>query len=79
VIARIVIDFRSEMHYPGSLRVGLKATRFGRSSLTLAGAVFHGDSCIATSEVVCVLFDTTARRSVEIPAAVRARLTELAG
>jgi acyl-CoA thioester hydrolase len=79
VIARIVIDFRSEMHYPGSLLVGLKATRFGRSSLTLAGAIFHGDTCIATSEVVCVLFDTTARRSVEIPAAVRARLTELAG
>jgi acyl-CoA thioester hydrolase len=79
VIARIVIDFRSEMHYPGALRVGQKATRFGRSSLTLAGGIFHGDTCIATSEVVCVLFDVGARRSVEIPADVRTRLTELAG
>jgi acyl-CoA thioester hydrolase len=70
VIARIVIDFRSEMHYPGALRVGQK---------TLAGGLFHGDTCIATSEVVCVLFDVGARRSVEIPADVRARLTELAG
>ena len=79
VIARIVIDFRSEMHYPGSPAGRVEGDSVRPLVPDVAGAVFHGDTCIATSEVVCVLFDTAARRSVEIPAAVRARLTELAG
>ncbi|QQP89745.1 acyl-CoA thioesterase [Skermanella sp. TT6] len=79
VIARLTIDFRAELHYPDRIRIGLRVTRFGRSSLTLAGAVFRGDTCIATSEAICVIIDVAERRSVEIPADVRTRLTELAG
>ena len=68
------------MHYPGALARRAEGDPV-RPLLPdrWPAPIFHGDTCIATSEVVCVLFDTTARRSVEIPAAVRARLTELAG
>jgi acyl-CoA thioester hydrolase len=79
VIARLAIDFRAELRYPAKIRIGTRVTRFGRSSLTLAGAVFQGDTCVATCEVVCVIIDLGSRRSVEIDPDLRAKLTELAG
>jgi acyl-CoA thioester hydrolase len=79
VVARVAIDFRAELNYGEPIRVGLKVTRFGRSSLTLHGGIFRGDTCIATSEVIGVIIDTALRKSVEIDGQVRAKLTELAG
>ena len=34
ILARIVIDFRRELHYPGAVEVGSRLTRLGRRSLT---------------------------------------------
>ena len=70
-IVRIEIDFRHELHYGARVRVGARVLRFGRTSFTLAGAVFDGDRCAATAQVVAVLFDLGQRRSVEIPGDLR--------
>src|SRR5919112_664081 len=47
-------------------RVGARVLRFGRTSFTLAGAVFDNEHCAATAQVVAVLFDLGRRRSVEL-------------
>ena len=50
------------------VRIGARVLRLGRTSFTLAGAVFDGERCAATAVVVAVLFELAQRRSVEIPA-----------
>src|SRR5215210_7725357 len=63
-IVRIEIDFRHEILYGARVRVGARVLRLGRTSLTLADAVFDGDRCAATAQVVAVLFDLARRRPV---------------
>ena len=70
-IVRIEIDFRRELLYGARVRVGARVLKVGRTSLTLAGAVFDGERCAATAQVVAVLFDLAQRRSVEIPGDLR--------
>jgi acyl-CoA thioester hydrolase len=75
ILARLVIDFKRELHYPGAVEVGARLTRLGRKSLTTGYGIFRCDDCIATSEAVNVFYDMQARRSIEPPAEVRAVLT----
>ena len=60
------------------VRVGARVLRIGRTSFTLAGAIFDADRCAATAQVVAVLFDLAQRRSVEIPADLRQTLSAYA-
>lgn len=72
VMVRVEIDFRKEIAFPATLRVGLRPLKVGRSSLTLAQAVFNGDVCAATSISVGVKFDPVARKSTPFTDAERA-------
>ena len=74
VLARLVIDFKRELHYPGAVEVGSRLTRLGRKSLTTGYGIFRGEDCIATSDAVNVFYDMATRRSTEPPADVRALL-----
>lgn len=67
VIARLVLEFRAEMHWPGTVEVGTRVERIGRSSATLAQALFVNEACVATAESVVALMDTTTRRSTQLP------------
>jgi len=74
-IVRVEIDFRHEILFDARVRVGARVLRIGRTSFTLAGAVFDGQCGAATAQVVAVLFDLAQRRSVEIPADLRQALS----
>ena len=74
ILARVVIDFLKELHYPGAVEVGSRLTRLGRKSLTTGYGIFKGDACIATSEAVNVFYDMATRRTIEPPPDVRALL-----
>ncbi len=74
VLARIAIDFRRELFWPGAVTVGTGLVRLGRSSFTLAQAVFHEGALAASAESVLVLTDPGTRRSTPLPDAVRAGL-----
>ena len=71
VLARIAIDYRHELHMPAELGIGTCVTGFGRTSMTMASAVFHGDIGIAYAETVSVLIEEQSRKPVEIPADLR--------
>ncbi|MFK7942627.1 MAG: acyl-CoA thioesterase [Paracoccaceae bacterium] len=71
ILARVLIDFRSELHYPGMVEVGGRLTRVGNKSLTSGYGIFSGDRCIATSEAVNVFYDMDTRQSTTPPARVR--------
>jgi acyl-CoA thioester hydrolase len=74
VLARTAIDFRRELHMPAALRVATGVMKIGRTSLTLANALFHNETGIAYGESISVLIDQRARKPVEIPEDLRAIL-----
>ena len=71
ILARVVIDFLAELHYPGKVDVGARLIRLGNKSMTSGYGVFRGEQCIATSEAVNVFYDMKTRRSMVPPQEVR--------
>lgn len=67
IIAKLVLEFWAEMHWPGTVEIGTRVERIGRSSATLAQALFVNEACVATAESVVALMDTTTRRSMQLP------------
>ncbi len=67
VIVRLVLEFRAEMHWPGTVEIGTRVERVGRSSITLAQALFSRQRCVAVAESVVALMDRTSRRPTHIP------------
>ncbi|SMH56758.1 acyl-CoA thioesterase [Azospirillum agricola] len=74
VLARSVIEYKAELLFPNSIRVGVRPLRVGNSSLTIGAGIFLGDRCIATQEAVCVTVDKAAHRPTPIPESLRAAL-----
>lgn len=66
-LARVAINFRLEIHYPGEVCIGSRVMRVGRSSFTLAQGMFKDDACTTTTEAVMVLIDRTTHKSLPIP------------
>jgi acyl-CoA thioester hydrolase len=79
VIARVVVDYLAEIHYPGCVDIGMTCTRIGNKAFTLAHGVFTKGTghCVGTGEAVMLIFDLKARKSIAIPAEVRAALSAL--
>ena len=78
VLARLVIDFRAEIHFPGEVQIGTRVGRVGRSSIAFENAIFqHGQLC-GYGEAVVVLVDGSTKRSRPISDASRARLERYA-
>ena len=74
ILARVVIDFVRELHYPGKVDVGARLIRLGNKSMTSGYGIFKGDQCIATSEAVNVFYDMSTRTTMRPPEDVRAIL-----
>jgi acyl-CoA thioester hydrolase len=72
VIARLAIDFRAELHYPGTVRTGTWIAAVGRSSIRFGQEIRSGETVAASAESVCVLMDRATRRSTPLPDRVRA-------
>jgi len=77
VIARLAIDFRAELRYPGAARTGTWASRIGRSSLVFEQIILSDGRVAATSEAVCVLMDAASRRSAAFPDEMRRTIEAL--
>lgn len=78
VIARLVLDFRAELRWPGEVVIGTRVERVGTSSVTLAQGIFQDGVCAATAETVIVQMDEATRRSRPLSARATARLRHLA-
>lgn len=77
-IARLAIDFRRELHYPGRVRTGTWLSRLGRSSIGIAQVILAPDGGVAAeTEAVCVHMDRATRRPKPFPDGVRAAVEPL--
>ena len=77
VLARIIIDYVREIRFPGAVDVGVRVSRIGGKSFAVAGAVFIGETCFATSEATMVFFNTATRTAMEPTPEARAMLAAM--
>src|SRR5262249_42974650 len=77
VIARLVLDFRRELHYPGLVEIGTRVLRVGGSSFVMGQGLFKDGNCVATSWSTCVLIERATRKSVRLPDELRQKLTSM--
>ena len=77
VIAQLVLDFRNEILWPGSVQIGTRVANVGRSSVKLEQAIFQDGRCAATSQSVIVQIDVSTRQSAPISDSARQRLAAL--
>lgn len=78
MIARLALDFRAELRWPGAVDIGTAVKKVGNSSVTLVQGLFDGDVCAATAETVIVLMDEATRKSRPFPDYTRNTLMSLA-
>ena len=79
VIAKLTLDYLSEMNFPGIVQIASKVISIGRSSFVVGQAAFKDGQCCSTAESVIVLFDESTRRSAPLTPEVRRRLESLVG
>lgn len=63
VIARLELDFLSEINWPGTVDIGTRVLKVGRSSFTLEQGVFQNGKPAAHAKTVIVQMNQTTRRS----------------
>lgn len=77
VLARSEIDFLRELRWPGTIEIGTGIAAIGRSSYTVAQAIFRDGLCAATGRATIVLIDDASRRPRPLPDDAVARLRQL--
>jgi acyl-CoA thioester hydrolase len=79
VLARLELDYLSELAFPGNVEIGSRLARLGTKSLTLEHAIYAegAGQPAASARCVIVFFDTRARASVVPPAEIAAALARL--
>jgi acyl-CoA thioester hydrolase len=79
VIARLVLDFRAEVTWPGEVTIGTRVAAIGRSSVKLEQGIFQNGKCVATAETTIVQMDETTRSSRPLSQLARDRLAAFSG
>jgi acyl-CoA thioester hydrolase len=77
VIARLCLDYRGEIFWPGTVEIGTAVKALGNSSITFTQALFQNGQCVSTAESVVVQLDNRTRRSTPLGALVREKLQVL--
>jgi len=77
VIARLEIDFRAELHWPGRVEIGTAVAKIGNSSFRLVQSLFSAGQPVASAAAVLVMMDGATRRAMALPPQSRAILETL--
>ena len=56
-IARLLVEFRKEVHFPGQVDIGSTVVAVGNTSIRIAQGLFaaNGQDCHASAEAICVI------------------------
>lgn len=72
VIAKLTLEFRRELHYPGRVRTGTWLNRVGTTSLGISQVILAEDGTLAAkAEAVCVSMGRATRRPAPFTDATR--------
>ena len=82
ILAHVVCNFRRQLEFPDTVRIGTRITRIGRTSLTAEQAVWSTAKnllLVADGPSTIVLFDYRAQKPIRIPDDTRRKIEELEG
>ena len=81
ILASISCNFRQQVSFPDTVRVGCRVTRIGRSSMTLEYKVYSEaqEQLVADGESVVVCFDYAKNESHPVPDPIRTAIETLEG
>ena len=74
VLARMMLDFLGELHWPGEVTIASGIRRIGNSSWQFRQGIFLGETCYCACEVTNVQIDTASRKSLALNEAQRQTL-----
>ena len=61
-VARLAIDYRAELFWPGTVEIGTGIRNVGRTSLTFFQGLFQSGKLVATAETVLVQVEMNRRQ-----------------
>ena len=70
VLARLDINFRAELHWPGTIELGLGVQRLGRTSVTFSQVVYSQGRLIASAQATTVMVESLSRKPAALGDAV---------
>ena len=74
ILASVNIDYRREMHFPGTVDIGARLIRIGNKSITTGYGLFKDGENVATAGSVNVFFDTKNGKTIPLPDNLRSIL-----
>jgi acyl-CoA thioester hydrolase len=74
-LVRQAIDYRKELNLGTRVRIGTRIVKLGRTSVAMASAIFDGDDCAATAEIIGVRISRDTRRPLELTEELRQRFS----
>lgn len=79
ILAATSCDYRRQVTFPDSVRVGISATRIGRTSISLKHAIVSraAGALVAEGTSTIVVFDYRANQSHAVPPTIRATIEAL--
>ena len=66
VIVKIELEYLSEINWPGSVEIGTRVVKLGRSSVNAEQAIFQNGICSAVSKNIMVMIDSKTRKSTPL-------------
>lgn len=81
ILASIACDYRRQLNFPDTVRVGVRVTRIGRTSLGLEHAIVSQSQLAVAAEgtSTIVVFDYRANRPFPVPTSIRQAIEALEG
>ena len=73
VMVRLDINFRAELHWPGTIDLGLGVAKIGRTSVSFDQVVFSEGKCIASARAITVLIDDVTRKPAPLTPELKAK------
>lgn len=74
VIVKTEINFRSMIHWPGSVEIGTRVASAGRSSFVMEQVLRQDDRLAGSAVSIMVVIDLATNRSTAIPDEIRSGL-----
>ena len=70
-VKKATVEFNASARMDDALDIGMACTRVGNSSMTMTGAIFRGEHCLITGELIYVFADPATQTSRPIPDILR--------
>lgn len=82
ILAHVACNFRQQLEFPDTVRIGTRVTRIGRTSFTIEHGLWSKakkDILAADGNSTIVLFDYVNQKPIRVPDDIRRRIEELEG